>query len=75
MHFNNSLLVIGGGTWNSARNLMIFGATVEEFNKPAWTERTQMTPVNKLNGLGYFSVISMKDNLYIFGLFHLKKHN
>ena len=77
-------LNIGGGIWNignmgileqgnSEHGKWILGATVEELDERTWKEQKQMTPVNKLNVLRYFSVISIEDNLYIFGLLQLKK--
>ena len=80
MNFKDSLLVIGGGQWDSSYGILarsvIFEATVEIFNQTKWEEKQDMSPVNALTKLAHFSTISVGDNLYIFGfVFVFKKNN
>ena len=70
--FNNSLIIIGGGEWDYNSQSMIVNATVEEFNETMWDENEQMSPVNKLSKIAFFSTMAIENDLFIFGKYPLE---
>ena len=65
--FMDTFLAIGGGEWDFSSGSAIFEATVDIFNETMWEEKQDMSPVNGLTKLAYFSTLAIGDDLFIFG--------